>query len=67
MRGIVEMYDQQKKFGFIECIGEKHGKMVTCNRVDIVNADALEKNQLVDFTLGEGDRAKNIFVISKEI
>ena len=69
MRGIVETYDQKRKFGFIRCIGaENHDrKKVICNRMDIINADVLEKNQLVDFSIAKGNRAKDIFVISKAI
>ena len=71
MRGIVEAYNEQEKIGFARCIGAANWgrKKVICNRMDIINADMLKKNDLIDFTVVEGDRdrARSIFVISQEI
>ena len=71
MRGIVEAYSEQEKFGFARCIGPGTcgRKRVICHKMDIINSDVLMEGDLIDFTVAEGDRdqARGIFVISKEI
>lgn len=66
MRGIVEKYNRKKQVGSISYIAESHSKKVFCNKMDLANTDYLIQGDTIDFILGKGGHARDIFLIRKE-
>lgn len=65
MLGIVGSYNKKYKFGSIYCNIDGQDRDVFCNKLDLINVEFLVAGDKVEFILGKGGRAHDVFLIKK--